>query len=133
MSRPRTLTPSASPMHFFGSEVRRAREAAGMSQTELGELVPCDKSVVSRVEASLTMPEEAFALACDAAFPSAGDGSRGSTGTRAPGATRSRPHSASSQMMRLRQPRCTRSSMRYCPVCCKPRIMPARCCRSTPA
>jgi transcriptional regulator with XRE-family HTH domain len=59
-------------MHFFGSEVRRAREAAGMSQTELGELVPCDKSVVSRVEANLTMPDEAFAVACDAAFPSAG-------------------------------------------------------------
>jgi transcriptional regulator with XRE-family HTH domain len=72
MSRPRTLTPSASPMHFFGSEVRRAREAAGMSQAELGELVPCDKSTVSRVEASLTMPDEAFAVACDAAFPQAG-------------------------------------------------------------
>jgi transcriptional regulator with XRE-family HTH domain len=69
MPRLRTLTPSASPMHFFGSEVRRAREAAGMSQTELGDLVPCDKATVSRIEAGLTQPDQAFARACDAAFP----------------------------------------------------------------
>jgi DNA-binding XRE family transcriptional regulator len=56
-------------MHFFGSEVRRAREAAGMSQSELGDLVPCDKATVSRIEAGLTQPDEAFARACDAAFP----------------------------------------------------------------
>jgi transcriptional regulator with XRE-family HTH domain len=69
MPRLRTLTPSASPMHFFGSEVRRAREAADMSQTELGDLVPCDKATVSRIEAGLAQPDEAFARACDAAFP----------------------------------------------------------------
>ena len=56
-------------MHFFGSEVRRAREAAGMTQSELGDLVPCDKATVSRIEAGLTQPDEAFARACDAAFP----------------------------------------------------------------
>jgi hypothetical protein len=39
-----------------------------MSQTDLGELVPCDKSVVSRVEAGLVQADEAFARACDAAF-----------------------------------------------------------------
>jgi transcriptional regulator with XRE-family HTH domain len=69
MPRIRTLTPGASPVHFFGSEVRRAREMAGMSQSDLGALVPCDKSAVSRVEAGLTVPDEAFARACDAAFP----------------------------------------------------------------
>jgi transcriptional regulator with XRE-family HTH domain len=58
-----------SPGHFFGSEVRRAREAAALSQSELGALVPCDKSVVSRVEAGLIQADEAFAHACDAAFP----------------------------------------------------------------
>jgi transcriptional regulator with XRE-family HTH domain len=56
-------------MHFFGSEVRRAREAASMSQSELGELVPCDKSAVSRIEASLVQADEPFARACDVAFP----------------------------------------------------------------
>jgi transcriptional regulator with XRE-family HTH domain len=69
MPRIRTLTPGASPTHFFGSEVRRAREAAGMSQAELGALVPCDKSVVSRIEAGLVQADESFARACDVAFP----------------------------------------------------------------
>jgi transcriptional regulator with XRE-family HTH domain len=56
-------------MHHFGSEVRRAREAAEMTQSELGDLVPCDKATVSRTESGLTSPDEAFARACDAAFP----------------------------------------------------------------
>jgi hypothetical protein len=56
-------------MHFFGSEVRRAREAAGMTQVELGDLVPCDKSVVSRIEGGLVHADEPFARACDVAFP----------------------------------------------------------------
>jgi transcriptional regulator with XRE-family HTH domain len=72
MPRARTLTPDASPKHHFGSEVRRAREAKGMSQTDLGELVPCDKATVSRVENGFTMPDEAFAVACDTAFPEMG-------------------------------------------------------------
>jgi transcriptional regulator with XRE-family HTH domain len=59
-------------MHHLGSEVRRAREAAGMSQSDLGALVPCDKATVSRVEAGLSQPDEAFARACDAAFPQMG-------------------------------------------------------------
>jgi len=43
-----------------------------MSQSDLGVLgvlVPCDKSVVSRVEAGLVQADEAFAHACDVAFP----------------------------------------------------------------
>jgi transcriptional regulator with XRE-family HTH domain len=67
--RIRTLTPGASPAHHLGAEVRRAREAAGMSQTDLGNLVPCDKATVSRVEAGLIAPDEALAKACDTAFP----------------------------------------------------------------
>jgi DNA-binding XRE family transcriptional regulator len=69
MPRARTLTPGESPMHHLGAEVRRAREAAGMTQTELGDLVPCDKATVSRIEAGLTVPDEVFAKACDVAFP----------------------------------------------------------------
>lgn len=72
LPRVRTLTPSASPMHHWGAEVRRARTAAGMSQTELASLVPCDVSTVSRVEAGLSLPDEAFASACDTAFPGMG-------------------------------------------------------------
>lgn len=68
MPRFRVLTPEAPPTHFFGSEVRRAREAAGMPQSELGDLVPCDEATVSRIETALIAPDEAFARACDAAF-----------------------------------------------------------------
>jgi transcriptional regulator with XRE-family HTH domain len=69
MARGKALTPGASPAHHFGSEVRHAREAKGMTQTELGELIPCDKATVSRTEAGLTAPDEAFARTCDTAFP----------------------------------------------------------------
>ena len=64
----RDLDPEASPLHFFGAEVRRAREAAGMTLAELGALVPCDASTVSRIESGQLSPSERFARACDEAF-----------------------------------------------------------------
>jgi hypothetical protein len=72
MPRVRILDPGASPLHFFGAEVRHARMAAGMSQAELGSAAHCDGSVVSRVEAGLAEPPEGFAEACDVAFPDRG-------------------------------------------------------------
>lgn len=68
----RDLDPGASPLHFFGAEVRRAREAAGMTLAELGAMVPCDASTVSRIESGLLSPAERFAEACDEAFPQMG-------------------------------------------------------------
>jgi transcriptional regulator with XRE-family HTH domain len=68
----RDLDPGASPLHFFGAEVRRAREAAGMTLAELGVKVPCDASTVSRIESGLLSPAERFAEACDEAFPQMG-------------------------------------------------------------
>jgi transcriptional regulator with XRE-family HTH domain len=55
-------------MHHFGAEVRRARESAAMTQSELGDLVPVDKATVSRIEAGLTVPDAHFAEVCAAAF-----------------------------------------------------------------
>jgi transcriptional regulator with XRE-family HTH domain len=55
-------------MHFFGAEVRRAREAAGMTLAGLAAMVPCDASTVSRIEAGTLAPAERFAVACDEAF-----------------------------------------------------------------
>ena len=72
MPRVRILDPGASPLHFFGAEVRHARMAAGLSQAELGSAAHCDGSVVSRVEAGLAEPPEGFAEACDVAFPDRG-------------------------------------------------------------
>jgi transcriptional regulator with XRE-family HTH domain len=72
MPRLRTLDPGASPLHFFGAEVRHARGAAGLSQAELGALAHCDGSVVSRIEAGTAEPPAGFPEACDAAFPERG-------------------------------------------------------------
>lgn len=68
----RELDPGASPLHFFGAEVRRARDAAGITLADLGALVPCDASTVSRIESGLLSPTERFAAACDEAFPQMG-------------------------------------------------------------
>jgi transcriptional regulator with XRE-family HTH domain len=68
MPKLRTLTSGASPRHHFGAEVRRAREAAGMSQAELGDLVPCDKATVSRIEVGLLVPDRHFAAVCATAL-----------------------------------------------------------------
>ena len=71
MAGKRDLDPGASPLHF-GAEVRRAREAVGMTLAELGARVPCDASTVLRVESGLLSPSERFAEACDEAFPQMG-------------------------------------------------------------
>src|SRR5580700_3572107 len=68
----RDLDPGASPLHFFGAEVRRAREAAGITLAELGAMVPCDASTVSRIESGQLSPAERFAEACYEAFPQMG-------------------------------------------------------------
>jgi transcriptional regulator with XRE-family HTH domain len=72
MPAARDLDPSASPAHFFGAEVRRAREATGKTLADLAGLVPCDASTVSRIESGLLSPTERFAAACDEAFPQMG-------------------------------------------------------------
>jgi len=66
----RELDPGASPMHFYGAEVRHARLAAGMTQTELGDVLGYDSSEVSKIEAGIREPPERFAEGCDRAFPS---------------------------------------------------------------
>ena len=68
----RDLDPEVSPLHFFGAEVRRAREAAAMTLADLGARVPCDASTVSRIESGQLSPAERFARACDEAFPQMG-------------------------------------------------------------
>jgi transcriptional regulator with XRE-family HTH domain len=55
-------------MHHFGAEVRIAREAAGMTCQELGDLAHADKSTVSRIEGGFTAPDENFAKVCAETF-----------------------------------------------------------------
>jgi hypothetical protein len=43
-----------------------------MTLAELGAIVPCDASTVSRIESGQLSPAERFARACDEAFPQMG-------------------------------------------------------------
>jgi transcriptional regulator with XRE-family HTH domain len=72
MPRERDLNPSASPAHFFGSEVRNARQAAKMSQPKLGEIIGFDPSYISKVEGGMWPSDTSFGDGCDKAFPERG-------------------------------------------------------------
>jgi helix-turn-helix protein len=72
MDGKRDLDSGASPLHFFGAEVRRSRETAGMTLAGRGAAVPCDASTVSGVESGQLSPTERFAESCDEAFPQMG-------------------------------------------------------------
>ncbi len=71
---PRPLDPSASAQHYFGSELRRLRERAGLSQDALGSRIGFSGDAVSKVEKAERWPHDAaqFAAACDSALD--GDG-----------------------------------------------------------
>lgn len=66
--RPKELTPNRSARHWFGAELRRCREAAGLSLDALSEVVAYDKSVLSRVETAALMIPERLPGLLDAAF-----------------------------------------------------------------
>jgi ribosome-binding protein aMBF1 (putative translation factor) len=60
---PRELNPYASVVHFLGSELRRYRQRADLSQEALGQRVPCDKALISRTECGQQVPSETVAAA----------------------------------------------------------------------
>ena len=49
----------------FGEVLRHYREAAGLTQQELAEKIPCDRSHVARMEAGTRVPRDTFAKRCD--------------------------------------------------------------------
>jgi transcriptional regulator with XRE-family HTH domain len=66
--RPLDLNPSSSPLALFGSELRRYREMAGLSQEQLGAKIQFSRSLVGDVERGEKRPDRAFAVACDGAM-----------------------------------------------------------------
>ncbi|MGW3954089.1 helix-turn-helix domain-containing protein [Streptomyces sp. NPDC004752] len=72
----RELDPSASPLDYFGYELRRKREEAGLTQKELGGIVFCTGSLIGQIETTLKVPTREFAERVDAALMTDGCFSR---------------------------------------------------------
>ncbi|MDL2078663.1 helix-turn-helix transcriptional regulator [Streptomyces sp. GXMU-J15] len=68
MANIRELDPSASPLDYFGYELRRKREEAGLTQRELGDVIFCTGSLVGQIETTLKVPTREFAERADAAL-----------------------------------------------------------------
>ncbi|MEU1305172.1 helix-turn-helix domain-containing protein [Streptomyces shenzhenensis] len=76
MAQIRELDPSASPLDYFGYELRRKREEAGLTQKELGGIVFCTGSLIGQIETTLKVPTREFAERVDAALMTDGCFSR---------------------------------------------------------
>ncbi|WP_309248690.1 helix-turn-helix transcriptional regulator [Streptomyces sp. MNP-20] len=76
MVRINELDPSASPLDFYGSELRRLREGAGLNQAELGGCIFCTGSLVGQVETAKKVPTRDFSERLDAALGTDGTFSR---------------------------------------------------------
>lgn len=71
-ARPTELTPDRSARHMFGAEMRRLREAAGMSLESLGEIIKWSKSSLARYETAESMIPPDLPARLDAAFGTSG-------------------------------------------------------------
>ncbi|MET9466357.1 helix-turn-helix transcriptional regulator [Streptomyces sp. NPDC006544] len=72
----RDLDPSASPLDYYGSELRRLREAAGLKQGQLGDIVFCAASLIGQIETARKVPTRDFSERIDAALGTGGVFSR---------------------------------------------------------
>ncbi|MFF3347373.1 helix-turn-helix domain-containing protein [Streptomyces sp. NPDC002779] len=76
MSNIRQLDPSASPLDYYGYELRRSREAAGLTLAQLGSIVFCTGSLIGQIETALKVPQREFSERVDAALGTGGTFSR---------------------------------------------------------
>ncbi|MGW0786463.1 helix-turn-helix domain-containing protein [Streptomyces sp. NPDC002913] len=65
MPLPKDLDPYANPRAFYGAELRRLREAAGLSQNELGERAFCSGTYIGLFEAAERRPQADISRALD--------------------------------------------------------------------
>ncbi|MET7367337.1 helix-turn-helix transcriptional regulator [Streptomyces sp. NPDC005566] len=65
MPLPKELDPYANPRAFYGAELRRLREAAGLSQNQLGERVFCSGTYIGLFEAAERRPQLELSRALD--------------------------------------------------------------------
>ncbi|AIR99011.1 helix-turn-helix domain-containing protein [Streptomyces glaucescens] len=64
----RELDPSASALDYYGYELRRAREAAGLTQAQLGSIVFCTGSLIGQIETAAKVPQRELSERLDAAL-----------------------------------------------------------------
>lgn len=64
----RDLDPSASPLDYYGSELRRLREDARLNQAQLGTSLFCTASLIGQIETAKKVPTRDFSNRVDAAL-----------------------------------------------------------------
>ncbi|MGW2643631.1 helix-turn-helix domain-containing protein [Streptomyces sp. NPDC001393] len=67
-----TLDPSASPLDYYGFELRRYREGAGLTQRQFGDVINYTGSMVGQVETARKLPTLDFSQRSDAALCTGG-------------------------------------------------------------
>ncbi|MFD7609619.1 helix-turn-helix domain-containing protein [Streptomyces sp. NPDC059828] len=72
MANIRNLDPSASPLDYYGAELRRLREEADMTQDDLGGVVFCTGSLIGQIETARKVPTREFSERVDAALMTGG-------------------------------------------------------------
>ncbi|MEU6081034.1 helix-turn-helix transcriptional regulator [Streptomyces sp. NPDC047108] len=72
----RDLDPGASPLDYYGAELRRLRESAGLSQQQLGGIVFCTGSLIGQIETARKIPTPELTQRLDAALDTGGALSR---------------------------------------------------------
>ncbi|WP_327314692.1 helix-turn-helix domain-containing protein [Streptomyces sp. NBC_01235] len=72
MTHINVLDPGASPLDYYGFELRRLREAAGLTQRQLGDILNYTGSLVGQVETARKVPTPEFSERVDAALGTGG-------------------------------------------------------------
>lgn len=72
MTHINALDPGASPLDYYGFELRRHREAAGLTQRQLGDIVNYTGSLVGQIETARKLPTPEFSERVDAALGTGG-------------------------------------------------------------
>ncbi|MFC8347718.1 helix-turn-helix domain-containing protein [Streptomyces sp. NPDC057280] len=72
----RELDPTASPLDYYGYELRRRREEAGLTLAQLGAIVFCTGSLIGQIETATKVPQREFSERVDAALGTDGMFSR---------------------------------------------------------
>ncbi|MFD4861459.1 helix-turn-helix domain-containing protein [Streptomyces atratus] len=76
MPNVQTLDPSASPLDYYGWELRRQREANNLKQGQLGDIIFCTGSLIGQIETTKKVPTRDFSERVDAALGTGGVFSR---------------------------------------------------------